>query len=71
MALQGLPQRNLHQLIHSVESGTLQNACSTRPRVVGRFGEKCSFAHRQVDEQPTKRSKKNDDNSAVAMPEEG
>ena len=32
-----------------------------------RFGEKCSFAHRQVDEQPTKRSKKNDDKSAVAM----
>ena len=25
-----------------------------------RFGEKCSYAHRQVDEQPTKRSKKND-----------
>ena len=32
-----------------------------------RFEEKCSFAHRQVDEQPTKRSKKNDDKSAVAM----
>ena len=32
-----------------------------------RFGEKCSFAHRQVDEQPSKRSKKNDDKSAVAM----
>ena len=32
-----------------------------------RFGEKCSYAHRQVDEQPTKRSKKNDDKSAVAM----
>ena len=32
-----------------------------------RFGEKCSFAHRQVDEQPTKRSKKNKDKSAVAM----
>ena len=31
-----------------------------------RFGEKCSYAHRQVDEQPTKRSKKNDDKSAVA-----
>ena len=31
-----------------------------------RFGRKCSFAHRQVDEQPTKRSKKND-KSAVAM----
>ena len=32
-----------------------------------RFGEKCSYAHRQVDEQPNKRSKKNDDKSAVAM----
>ena len=44
-----------------VKSGTLQTACSTRPRVVVGFGEKCSYAHRQVDEQPTKRSKKNDD----------
>ena len=33
----------------------------------GRFGEKCSYAHRQVDEQPSKRSNKNDDKSAVAM----
>ena len=32
-----------------------------------RFGEKCSYAHRQVDEQPGKRSKKNDNKSAVAM----
>ena len=31
-----------------------------------RFGEKCSYAHRQVDEQPTKWSKKNDDKSAVS-----
>ena len=30
-------------------------------------GEKCSHAHRQVDEQPSKRSKKNGDKSAVAM----
>ena len=36
-----------------------------------RFGEKCSFAHRQVDEQPTKRSKKIDDESAVAMLKNG
>ena len=36
-----------------------------------RFGEKCSFAHRQVDEQPTKRSKKNDGKSAVAMLKKG
>ena len=27
----------------------------------------CSYAHRQVDEQPSKRSKNNDDKSAVAM----
>ena len=32
-----------------------------------RFGEKCSYAHRQVDEQPSKRSKKNGDKRAVAM----
>ena len=32
-----------------------------------RFGEKCSSAHRQVDEQPSRRSKKNGDKSAVAM----
>ena len=32
-----------------------------------RFGEKCSYAHRQVDERPTKRSKTNNDKSAVAM----
>ena len=36
-----------------------------------RFGEKCSYAHRQVDEQPTKRSKKNDDKSAVAKLKKG
>ena len=36
-----------------------------------RFGEKCSYAHRQVDEQPTKKSKKNDDKSAAAMLKKG
>ena len=36
-----------------------------------RFGEKCSYAHRQVDEQPTKRSKKNDGKSAVVMLKKG
>ena len=36
-----------------------------------RFGEKCSFGHRQVDQQPTKRSKTNDDKSAVAMLKKG
>ena len=33
--------------------------------------EKCSQAHRQVDEQPSKRSKKNDDKSAVALLKKG
>ena len=32
-----------------------------------RFGEKCSYAHCQVDKQPSKKSKKNDDKNAVAM----
>ena len=32
-----------------------------------RFGEKCSYAHRQVDEQPYKRFQKIDDKSAVVM----
>ena len=32
-----------------------------------KFGDKCSWAHRQVDEQPSKKSKKNGDKSAVAM----
>ena len=36
-----------------------------------RFGEKCSYAHRQVVEQPTERSKKNDDKSAAAMLKKG
>ena len=31
------------------------------------MGDKCSYAHRQVDEQPSKKSKKNGDKSAVAM----
>ena len=57
-------------ITHFVKNGTLQNACSTGPRVVVGL-EKCSFAHRQVDEQPTKRSKKNDGISAVATLKKG
>ena len=36
-----------------------------------RFGEKCSFAHRQVDAQPTKWSKSNNGKSAVALLKKG
>ena len=32
-----------------------------------KFGDKCVFAHRRVEEQPSKRSKKNADKSAVAI----
>ena len=53
--------------IHSGKSGTLQNACSTSRRMDADLAKKCSYAHRQVDEQPSKRSKKNGDKSAVAM----
>ena len=64
----GLARITLEELAitHSVKDGILQNACSTRPRGC-RFGEKCSFAHRQVDAQPTKWSKSNNDKSAVAI----
>ena len=43
---------------HSAKSGTLQNACSTSQKRDADLGEKCSYAHRQVDEQPSKKSKK-------------
>ena len=70
MALQGLPSKEL-AITHFVKSGTLQNACSTRPRVVVGLGKSANMHDRQVDEQPTKRSKKNDDKSAVAMLKKG
>ena len=65
IALQGLPQRNLH---HSI----LFKMASSRMLVLEvrngcKFGEKCSYAHRQVDEQPSRRSKNYGDKSAVAM----
>ena len=62
-AVQGLPQKNLHHtILWKMASSRMlvlqvQNGC--------RFGEKCSYAHRQVDEQPSK-SKKNGDKSALA-----
>ena len=54
-------------ITHSVKSGTLQKCLFYKTKSGCRFGEKCSYAHRQVDEQPSKRSKTNDDKSAVAM----
>ena len=68
--LDGLARITLEELAitHFVKNGTLQNAYLFYKTKSGcRFGAKCSYAHRQVDEQPSKRSKKNDDKSAVAM----
>ena len=47
--------------IHSVKSGILQNVCSTSPKMDAELGEKCFYAHRQVDDQPSKRSQMNGD----------
>ena len=38
-----------------------------KSQLVCKFGEKCSFAHRQVEGQPNKKSKKDGDKSAVAF----
>ena len=53
--------------IHYVKNGTLQSVCSTSQKMDTILGEKCSYVHRQVDEQPNKRSKKNGDENVVAV----
>ena len=58
-------------ITHFVKNGTPPECLYCKTKSGCRFGEKCSFAHRQVDEQPTKRSKKNDDKSAVAILKKG
>ena len=65
----GLARITLEELAitHSVKNDTLQNACTTRPRVVVGLERSARSHTRQVDEQPTKRSKTNNDKCAVAM----
>ena len=53
--------------VHSVKSGTFQNACSARPRVVADFGKSARVHIARLMNNLVKRSKKNDDKSAVAM----
>ena len=69
----GLARITLEELAitHSVKDGILLNACSTKTRMVAVLVKKCSFAHRQVDTQPTKWSKSNNDKSAVALLKKG
>ena len=54
--------------IHSVKNGTLQNACSTSPRVVVGLGKSALMRIARFEEQLSKRSQKNSDKSAVDMP---
>ena len=49
------------EITHFVKNGTPPECLFYKTKSGCRFVEKCSYAHRQVDEQPTKRSKKNDD----------
>ena len=65
MAMQGLPRRNV-QPIHSVKNGTLQNACSTSPRVVADLG-KSALLHIARLMNSLAKGFKNGDKSAVAM----
>ena len=53
--------------IHSVKKWHPPECLFYKSESGCRFGEKCSCAHRQVEEQPSKRFKKNCDISAVAM----
>ena len=53
--------------LHSVKNGILQNACSTSQKMDADLREKCSYAHCQVDEQPSNNSEKNGDKSAVVI----
>ena len=52
--------------IHSVKGGTLQNACSTRPRVVADLEKSVLVRIARLMNSLAKRSKKNGDKSAVA-----
>ena len=53
--------------IHSVKSGTLQNGCPTRPRVVADLGKGARTHIVRLMNNLVKWSTKNDDKSAVAM----
>ena len=54
--------------LHSVKNGILRSACSTSQSENGcKFGDKCSYVHRQVDEQSSKKSEKNGGRIAVAF----
>ena len=65
MAMQGLPQRNLHQSI--LKSGIFQNACSASPRVFADLGGSALMRSARLKNSPAKGLQKNGDKSAVAI----
>ena len=69
----GLARITLEELAitHFVENGTLQNACTTRPRVVAGLGRSAHSHTVRLMNSRQKRSKTNDDKSAVAMLKKG
>ena len=71
--LDGLARITLEELAitHFVKNGTLQNACSTRPRVVVGLVKSAHSHIVRLMNSRQKRSKKNDDKSAVAMLKKG
>ena len=58
-------------ITHFLKNCTLQNACSTRPRVVVGLGKTALSHIVWFDTQPTKWSKSNNDKSAVALLKKG
>ena len=71
--LDGLARITLEEIaiIHSVKSGTLQNACSTRPRVVADSVKSALMHIVRLMNNLVKGPRKNDDKSAVAMLKKG
>ena len=67
--LDGLARITLEELAitHSVKKWHFPECLLHKTKNGCKFLEKYSYAHRQVDEQPNKRSKTNDDKSAVAF----
>ena len=71
--LDGLARITLEELAITqfVENGTLQNACSTRPRVVVGLGRSALLHIVRLTHSRRKRSKSKNDKSAVAMLKRG
>ena len=69
----GLARITLEELAitHFVTDGTLQNACTTRPRVVVGLGRSAHSHTVRLMNSRRKRSKSNNDKSAVAMLKKG